>query len=65
LRELGRVSGGFSAPRADFSGLMEPHASGYGALLAMRHAAVFSHTPARWLRPSMAPGSHPLAWPAA
>jgi crotonobetainyl-CoA:carnitine CoA-transferase CaiB-like acyl-CoA transferase len=64
LRELGRVEGGFSAPRADFSGLMEAHASGYGALLATRHAAVFSATPARWLRPSMPPGSHPLAWPA-
>jgi crotonobetainyl-CoA:carnitine CoA-transferase CaiB-like acyl-CoA transferase len=65
LRELGRVEGGFSAPRADFSGLMEAHASGYGALLATRHAAVFSHTPVHWLRPSMPPGSHPLAWPAA
>ena len=65
LRELGRVAGGFGAPRADFSGLMEPHTSGYGALLAMRHAAVFSRTPARWVRPSMPPGSHPLAWPAA
>lgn len=63
LRELGRVADGLSAPRADFSGLMEPHASGYGRLLAMRHAAVFSHTPARWVRPSMPPGSHPLAWP--
>lgn len=65
LRELGRVAQGFSAPRADFSGLLEPHASGYGALLAMRHAAVFSHTPACWVRPSMPPGSHPLTWPAA
>jgi crotonobetainyl-CoA:carnitine CoA-transferase CaiB-like acyl-CoA transferase len=65
LRELGRVAGGFSAPRADFSGLMDEHASGYGALLATRHAAVFSHTPVHWLRPSMPPGSHPLAWPAA
>ena len=65
LRELGRVVGGFSAPRADFSGLLEPHASGHGALLSMRHAAIFSHTTARWVRPSMPPGSHPLAWPAA
>ena len=64
LGELGRVAGGLGAPRADFSGLMEPHASGYGTLLAMRHAAAFSHTPARWVRPSMPPGSHPLAWPA-
>jgi hypothetical protein len=65
LRELGRVSNGFDAPRPDFAGLTETHASGYGELLAMRHAAVFSHTPARWSQPSMPPGSHPLAWPAA
>ena len=63
LRELGRVADGLSAPPANFSGLIEPHASGYGRLLALRHAAVFSHTPARWVRPSMPPGSHPLAWP--
>lgn len=64
LRDLGRVANGFDAPQADFSGLMELHASGYGALMAVRHAAMFSHTPARWVRPSMPPGSHPLAWPA-
>jgi len=65
LRELGRVAGGFAGPAADFTGLMEPHACGYGELLALRHAAVFSHTPAGWTRPSMRPGSHPLAWPTA
>jgi len=65
LRELARVANGFSAARPDFHGRMETHASGYGALSAMRHAAVFSHTPAGWARPSMPPGSHPLAWPSA
>jgi crotonobetainyl-CoA:carnitine CoA-transferase CaiB-like acyl-CoA transferase len=65
LRELGRVANGFSAARPAFDGLMETHASGYGALSAMRHAAVFSHTPTGWARPSMPPGSHPLAWPGA
>ena len=65
LRELGRVANGFSAARPDFRGLMETHTSGYGALSAMRHAAVFSHTPPGWARPSMPPGSHPLAWPSA
>ena len=64
LRELGRVADGFSAPAADFTGLMETSASGWGALSALRHAAVFSHTPAGWARPSMPPGSHALAWPA-
>ncbi len=65
LRELGRVERGFDGPRPDFSGLMETTPSGYGALTAMRHAAEFSHTPARWVLPSMPPGTHPLAWPLA
>lgn len=63
LRELGRVEHGFNAPAADFTGLMETTASGYGALTAMRHAAEFSTTPARWVRPSVPPGTNPLAWP--
>ena len=65
LRSLGRVAKGFEAAPPDFHGLMEAHRSGYGELLAMRHAAVFSQTPAAWSRPSMPPGSHPLAWPGA
>jgi crotonobetainyl-CoA:carnitine CoA-transferase CaiB-like acyl-CoA transferase len=64
LRELGRVANGFDAPAADFAGLMETQASGYGELTAMRHAASFSHTAAGWSRPSMPPGTHPLVWPA-
>lgn len=63
LRELGRVDHGFDARPADFTDLMETVPSGYGELTAMRHAADFSHTPARWLRPSVPPGTHPLAWP--
>lgn len=63
LRELGRVPHGIDAPQADFTGLMETTPSGYGELTAMRHAADFSHTPARWARPSVPPGTHPLAWP--
>ena len=65
LRGLGRVANGFAAASPDFLGLMETQASGYGALSAMRHAALFSQTPARWARPSMPPGSHLLAWPGA
>ena len=64
LRQLGRMENGFDAPKPDFAGLMETRASGYGELTAMRHSAGFSHTPAAWARPSMPPGSHPLAWPA-
>jgi crotonobetainyl-CoA:carnitine CoA-transferase CaiB-like acyl-CoA transferase len=65
LRGLGRVAHGLAAPRPDFTGLMETTASGWGELVAMRHAAEFSHTPARWRRPSMPPGTDPLAWPRA
>ena len=64
LRELGRVENGFSAPTPDFAGLMETVPSGYGALTAMRHAAEFSHTPPGGARPSVPPGTNPLAWPA-
>lgn len=63
LRELGRVANGFAAPAADFAGVMETRASGWGELSAVRHAAEFSHTPAGYARPSMPPGSHALAWP--
>jgi hypothetical protein len=63
LRELGRVANGFEAPAADFTEVMESSASGWGALSAIRPAAGFSHTPAGYARPSMPPGSHPLAWP--
>jgi crotonobetainyl-CoA:carnitine CoA-transferase CaiB-like acyl-CoA transferase len=63
LRELGRVAGGFAAPAADFGDVMESSPSGWGELSAIRPAARFSHTPAGYARPSMPPGSHPLAWP--
>ncbi len=65
LRALGRIEDGFGAAPADFSGLTETRASGFGQLTATRHAAIFSSTPARWSRPSMPPGTHPLAWPSA
>ena len=65
LPALGRVGNGFSAPAADFSGVMESSASGWGELSAIRHAAEFSHTPTGYRRTSMPPGSHPLTWPAA
>jgi len=64
LRGLGRVADGFSAPAASFEGYLEESDSGYGRLVALRHAAQFSETPARWPRPSMPPGAHPAEWPA-
>ncbi len=63
LRGLGRVPDGFSAVAADFAPYLETMQSGFGELVALRHAAQLSRTPAAWTRPSMPPGSHPLAWP--
>ena len=62
LRSLGRVTNGFAAAPVDCSGLWETTRSGFGELVALRHAARLSHTPARYARPSMPPGSQPLAW---
>ncbi len=63
LRALGRVEGGLSCPMPGFSGLLETQPSGFGELVAVRHAAQFSATPARWTRPSSPPGTHPTVWP--
>jgi hypothetical protein len=62
LRELGRIADGDTAQRPDFTGLMQLSASGYGELNAVRHAAVFSHTPVAFDRPSVPPGTDALAW---
>ena len=63
LRELGRVEGGFDAPKAAFDGVLETSQSGWGALAAIRPSARFSRTPAGYARPSMPPGSSALEWP--
>ncbi len=63
LREFGRIADGFNAPDADFTGLVETSASGYGELTASRPSARLSLTPAVWTLPSMPPGSHGLRWP--
>ena len=62
LRSLGRVEHGFDAPPPEFSAQMEESDSGFGRLLALRHAAHFSRTPARYGRPSVRPGTDRLAW---
>jgi hypothetical protein len=36
--------------------------SGFGRLVAIRHAAQMSATPARWVHPSAPLGSHAPAW---
>ncbi|MEO7056936.1 MAG: CoA transferase [Caldimonas sp.] len=65
LRELGRVEHGFDAPAPDFTAQLETSASGFGQLVALRHAARFSITPAGYARPSVRPGSDAMAWPTA
>ena len=62
LRSLGRIEHGFDAPLPDFAARTEAVDSGFGRLAAIRPAAVFSATPARYARPSVPPGSDPLAW---
>jgi len=62
LRSLGRVASGFSVPAPDFESRMETSDSGFGRLLAIRHAARFSATPAGYRRPSVRPGTDRLAW---
>jgi hypothetical protein len=64
LRSLGRVEGGWAVAKADPAPFLETTDSGFGELVAMRHAAQMSRTPAGWSRPSMPPGSHAPAWPA-
>jgi hypothetical protein len=66
---MGRVPGGLSVPRPAIEPWLEDSDCGFGAgghavLRAVRHAAEFSETPARWVRPAMPPGSHAPAWPA-
>ena len=66
LRAMGRVPDGFAVPdpgRNDVRDLLETTPSGFGELTAVRHAAQFSETPARWTRPSAPVGTHPPAWP--
>ena len=63
VRELGRVQGGFGVARPDMAGQLESTASGFGELVAERHSARLSRTPAGWTRPSMPPASHAPVWP--
>ena len=64
LRSLGPVANGLSAEKPSIKPYLETSNSGWGTLVAARHAAQFSHTPAGWDRPSVRPGTHPPAWPA-
>ncbi|MEH2492527.1 CoA transferase [Bradyrhizobium sp. AZCC 2230] len=68
LWNLGRLKGGLNTPdltgEAVHAAFMETVSSGFGRLMAVRHSAVLSRTPAQWSRPVMPLGSHPPQWPA-
>ena len=63
LRGLGRVPGGLEVQKADFNEYLERSDSGFGVLEAVPHSAQFSETPAKWVRPSVPPGTNPAQWP--
>ena len=68
LRSLGRMDNGLAAIRPDITPWLEDSTCGFGpggqgTLRAVRHPAQLSATPARWVRPSMPPGSHAPVWP--
>jgi crotonobetainyl-CoA:carnitine CoA-transferase CaiB-like acyl-CoA transferase len=65
LRGLGRVQDGLQMAMPafdDIADLTEQHASGFGMLTTIRHAARMSGTPVRWDLPAMPLGSHAPAW---
>jgi hypothetical protein len=67
LWEMGRIAGGLATPdlgRDAVTPFLEPAASGFGPLVAVRHAARLSQTPAAWARPAVPLGHDPPHWPA-
>jgi crotonobetainyl-CoA:carnitine CoA-transferase CaiB-like acyl-CoA transferase len=63
IRSLGRVPGGVGIAWPDRQPYLETSGSGFGELVAVRHSAQLSLTPAQWTRPSVPPGTDPPAWP--
>lgn len=63
IRSLGRVENGFAVTRPDRAPYLETAASGFGELVAFRHSAQLARTPARWVRPSVPPGTNAPVWP--
>ncbi len=65
FRQLGRADG-LTCPDPGFDDVrdrLEDTPSGFGALTAVRHAAVMTETPPRWVRPTVPLGTHAPAWP--
>ena len=63
IRSLGRVPGGLATALPERTPYLETTASGFGELMALRHSAQLSRTPARWVRRSAPPGSDAPVWP--
>ena len=64
LRGLGRLGDGLSTPRPDFEDLLESMDSGFGRLVAVRHAATLDGVPVAWARAAVPPGTDAPAWAA-
>jgi len=65
MRSLGRIDG-LGAPDPTFDDVrdrLEEGPSGFGKLIAIRHAAIMSETPPHWMRPSVPLGTHEPRWP--
>ncbi len=65
LRDMGRGPDGLAAPDISFAQAADRLAtvpSAFGTLLAVRHAAEMSETPAQWALPSAPFGTHPPRW---
>jgi crotonobetainyl-CoA:carnitine CoA-transferase CaiB-like acyl-CoA transferase len=66
LWEMGRIPDGLKTPepgRDAVTPFLQEMASGFGPLVAVRHAAQLSATPAGWSRPAVPLGSQPPQWP--
>lgn len=63
LRGLGRIPSGFAVNVPDRKKYLEPYASGFGNLVAIRPTPQLSRTPAHWSRPSVPPGTNAPQWP--
>jgi len=67
LRDMGRLGEGLAASDIGADAILpfiQQSPSGFGALQAVRHAAVMSATPACWDRPAVPLGSQQPLWPA-
>ena len=65
FRQLGRADG-LTCPDPGFDDVrdrLEDTPSGFGTLTAVRHAAVMTETPPRWVWPTVPLGTHAPAWP--